>query len=355
MSTDRYDFTEREFQLHNSGAKLLYISSAKYNGDWYSFPHTHNFTEVFYVIGGAGKFQIRDSYYKVSVGDMVILNPNIEHTETSMVDDPLEYIVLGIRGIKMSAELDPKQDFSIIHFNEAAEEIQRYLLAMLQEAKNKKNDYEEVCGHLLDILLICLMRQTNITSRVQEADLTHQNKAAAAKEYIDAHFREDIALDQLAQKIQVNKYYLAHIFSQSYGMSPHPVRPDAAAGGEQVSAAHNGFRHQADRLDHRLLVAGLLLPALQQSGGDEPGEIPGHGPEQAHRRRAGRARPGGRGGKRLPGLPVNHTEKTVPLPDARRGDGFVLEKAAQRQRARMAAACCRRPARSRKNRCKASQ
>ena len=52
MSTDRYDFTEREFQLHNSGAKLLYISSAKYNGDWYSFPHTHNFTEVFYVIGG---------------------------------------------------------------------------------------------------------------------------------------------------------------------------------------------------------------------------------------------------------------------------------------------------------------
>ena len=158
MSTDRYDFTEREFQLHNSGAKLLYISSAKYNGDWYSFPHTHNFTEVFYVIGGAGKFQIRDSYYKVSVGDMVILNPNIEHTETSMVDDPLEYIVLGIRGIKMSAELDPKQDFSIIHFNEAAEEIQRYLLAMLQEAKNKKNDYEEVCGHLLDILLICLMR-----------------------------------------------------------------------------------------------------------------------------------------------------------------------------------------------------
>ena len=173
MSTDRYDFTEREFQLHNSGAKLLYISSAKYNGDWYSFPHTHNFTEVFYVIGGAGKFQIRDSYYKVSVGDMVILNPNIEHTETSMVDDPLEYIVLGIRGIKMSAELDPKQDFSIIHFNEAAEEIQRYLLAMLQEAKNQRNDYEEVCGHLLDILLICLMRQTNITSRVQEADLTH--------------------------------------------------------------------------------------------------------------------------------------------------------------------------------------
>ena len=111
-------------------------------------------------------------------------------------------------------------DFSIIHFNEAAEEIQRYLLAMLQEAKNQRNDYEEVCGHLLDILLICLMRQTNITSRVQEADLTHQNKAAAAKEYIDAHFREDIALDQLAQKIQVNKYYLAHIFSQSYGMSP---------------------------------------------------------------------------------------------------------------------------------------
>lgn len=220
MSTDRYDFTDHEFQLRNSGAELLYISSAKYNGDWYSLPHAHNFTELFYVVGGAGKFQIRDAYYKVSVGDMVLLNPNIEHTETSMVDDPLEYIVLGIRGIKLSAELNPKQGFSIIHFDESAEEIQRYLFAMLQEAENKKSEYEDVCRHLLDILLIYLMRQTNTAPRAQEAELSTRNKAAAAKEYIDAHFREDIALDQLAQKIQVNKYYLAHIFSQNYGMSP---------------------------------------------------------------------------------------------------------------------------------------
>ena len=36
----------------------------------------------------------------------------------------------------------------------------------------------------------------------------------------EAMLREDIALDQLAQRIQVNKYYMAHIFSQNYGMSP---------------------------------------------------------------------------------------------------------------------------------------
>ncbi|MEG0441330.1 MAG: AraC family transcriptional regulator, partial [Oscillospiraceae bacterium] len=37
-------------------AKLLYISTARYGGDWHSMMHSHACTELFYVVGGMGQF-----------------------------------------------------------------------------------------------------------------------------------------------------------------------------------------------------------------------------------------------------------------------------------------------------------
>lgn len=38
MSTNRYDITLNENKNIRTSAKLLYISSAKYGGDWHSTP-----------------------------------------------------------------------------------------------------------------------------------------------------------------------------------------------------------------------------------------------------------------------------------------------------------------------------
>ena len=34
--------------------QLRYISISKYEGDWQSLPHTHHFSELFYVLRGEG-------------------------------------------------------------------------------------------------------------------------------------------------------------------------------------------------------------------------------------------------------------------------------------------------------------
>ena len=83
-------------------AKLLYVTSAKYENDWHSTPHTHYFTEFFYVLRGEGRFLVEDTTFPVKENDMVIINPNIPHTEMSLSDRPLEYIVLGIDGLFFS-------------------------------------------------------------------------------------------------------------------------------------------------------------------------------------------------------------------------------------------------------------
>ncbi len=68
------------------------------------------------------------------------------------------------------------------------------------------------------MLLIQLMRNANVSPE-QTVQATRR-ECAAVKWYIDAHFKEKITLDALAEIAGVNKYYLAHSFKEEYGVSP---------------------------------------------------------------------------------------------------------------------------------------
>ena len=47
---------------------------------------------------GEGQFFIQGQLYPVQPDDLVIVNPQVEHTELSLNAAPLEYVVLGISG-----------------------------------------------------------------------------------------------------------------------------------------------------------------------------------------------------------------------------------------------------------------
>lgn len=47
MADERYDISITKEYLIRNKAKLLYISSATYSGDWLSTPHTHYCSELF--------------------------------------------------------------------------------------------------------------------------------------------------------------------------------------------------------------------------------------------------------------------------------------------------------------------
>ena len=51
--------------------QLRYISISKYEGDWHSLPHTHQFSELFYVLRGEGVFYIEDEKVFVKTDDLI--------------------------------------------------------------------------------------------------------------------------------------------------------------------------------------------------------------------------------------------------------------------------------------------
>ncbi len=218
MSSERYDL--KTTPAPREAFRLLYVSKSRFGGDWHSTAHTHNCTELFYCLSGAGQFSIAGQLHPVEPDDLLIVNPQVEHTELSYNANPLEYIVLGISGIEF---LFGTADASYLRMNckDSAAQIRFLLQNLLQEIDRNQDGCETVCQDLLEILLLWLVRASTITMRVCAAPAhTSSKECAAVKRYIDENFKENLTLDQLAAIAHINKYYLAHSFQKEYGVSP---------------------------------------------------------------------------------------------------------------------------------------
>ena len=219
MSRQHYSLSKDQSFTIRGTAKLLNVASSRYGGDWHSVPHTHNHTELFFIVSGKGQFLIQDQVFPVGVNNLVIINPNVSHTEDSINAQPLEYIVLGIDGIELATSANSNGQFCILDHFESVE-ISSCLRNILREMEQKNTGYKDICQAYMEILIIRLMRNTALTVQAEHQVSSGNQQCAAIKRYIDLHFKEPLTLEQLSEESHMNKYYLSHAFKREYGISP---------------------------------------------------------------------------------------------------------------------------------------
>lgn len=199
--------------------RLRNVGSARYGGDWLSIPHTHNYTELFYITGGDGEFQIDDMRFPVSANQLVVVNSNVNHTEVSRDSHPLEYIVVGLEGLELNDTGAQDSRFRVFSFP-ASNEILLCMQSILRELQNREPEYEAVCQAYMEILAIRLYRQAAFSPAARPLKPNLNRQCASVRRYIDSHYKENLTLDRLAGEANVNKYYLAHTFKMEFGISP---------------------------------------------------------------------------------------------------------------------------------------
>lgn len=217
MSYQRYrlDMQKKNESLN---IRLLYVTRACYDADWKSVMHTHTFPEIIYVVSGEGYITIETETFTAKPDDLIIINPNVSHTEYGDGFHQLEYIVLGIEGLSFQFS-NSSQSYSLRNFHDCKEEILFYLQHMLREVHNKNEYYQRICHNMLECLLFFLTRQT-------EDVLTFESPKKALREcqliekYLEEHFAENITLQTLSSITNMNKFYLVHIFQEYKGISP---------------------------------------------------------------------------------------------------------------------------------------
>lgn len=217
MSNDIYEVPQSK--RGHLPVKLLYVTKSKYDKDWHSTNHTHHFTELLYITKGKGTFIYSNREVPIKEHDLIIINPNIEHTEKSDPDYPLEYIALGIQGLAFSSPDDPVLQVTFFNYKHEQKVYLSYLNELVEEVESQKEDYELVIQNILEILLLKMMRKKAFNLEKTSNEKISKD-VAFIKNYIKQHFREEINLDTLAEVGHINKYYLAHSFKKAFGVSP---------------------------------------------------------------------------------------------------------------------------------------
>ena len=219
MSHTHYTFSLTKESEPRRHMILRHVASAKYGGDWYSIPHAHSYTELFYIIGGDGQFRIDEQLFPVQANQLVVVNPNILHTEVSYDAHPLEYIVLGIEGLELTVPDADESRYCIYSFPEQ-NHVLTCMQNVLREMQERWPEYQAACLAYMDLIMVQLMRQTSVSVTQTEPHFPANRQCGAVRHYIDQHYKESITLDLLAEKVSINKYYMAHAFKREYGVSP---------------------------------------------------------------------------------------------------------------------------------------
>ena len=218
MSNQQYEMAANGGE--RPSAKLLYVTAARYDTDWHSTMHSHYFSEFIYVLHGQGRFLVENTVLDIKENDLVIVNPPVEHTETSLKDHPLEYIVLGVDNVIFTFDpLGAASSYRLYHYQEQASQMNWYLKTMLREVENKALYHEVVCQNLLEVMIIHMMRLANFTLSVVSSRRL-RSVSSSAKRFIDDHFKEAVTLQELADELHVGKFHLIHSFTEDYGISP---------------------------------------------------------------------------------------------------------------------------------------
>lgn len=211
------DSNERVTESTSSiSGELLYVSVSKYESDWNSLLHIHYFSEIFYITSGRGEFIVGSKKFQVDPDNMVIINPKVEHTETSIGDTPLEYIILGIDGLAFNSL---EEDYIVINSYAFKTDMRFYLNALAIEMKKDRLFREVICQNLLSTILILILRNKNLDISIFASN-NASKECALVKKYIDNNFKNNVTLDELASISHLNKFYLVHNFTKTYGISP---------------------------------------------------------------------------------------------------------------------------------------
>ncbi len=159
-------------------------------------PAIRNHYLIHYIEKGKGVFRNEHSEYHLKKGDAFLIRPNEVTSYTADKDEPWSYVWIGFTGKLANAFADLPD---ILHPDgNLFAEIKTFPKTMLEE-------------RLVSTLfrLYCNIFEDSIAP-------DYANKVIG---FINAHYMEEIRIEEIAQSLGLNRKYLSRLFKQKTGLS----------------------------------------------------------------------------------------------------------------------------------------
>jgi AraC-like DNA-binding protein/quercetin dioxygenase-like cupin family protein len=214
----------REFFAGNRYPTLQYAGQISNDPTW-NFPsHKHeDVSEIIYISEGEGNFIIGTEKYKASKGDLLIYNRGVLHEERSNPSHPLKTYFCGIDQLHIAGLEEgciiPAGVQPVIRAGAYSHQVEQYLSTIFEEIRSQILGYETICQNAVVDLLISITRIID-SQAIEQEKPAPDSLSRRIKQFIDVNYTKNIPLSEIANRLYISPYYLAHIFKEETGYSP---------------------------------------------------------------------------------------------------------------------------------------
>lgn len=199
--------------------------------------HSHDFTEVVFIVKGRGTQVIEEQEYPVSAGDVFVLQGNQKHyfkeakgieiinimykekkssgMISDMVKQLLGYKALFILESQYRATYHFKNKLHLDRSNIA--KLEMVLNVMISEQKHKKEGFEKIITNRLEELIIILSRHYSSLDATEAQALVRIGKVI---DHLEQNYANKIYLDEMAELSFMSTRNFQRIFKKAVGSSP---------------------------------------------------------------------------------------------------------------------------------------
>lgn len=191
----------------------------------HQFPrHIHHSWSVGIVERGFRKFETRQESFIISAGECFIIPPGLPHTCQTSVDSWHEYWILCvsqqvIRQIfsELCGEQQRFPDFLLGAIRDAS--LAQLMRSFVEEVQQGGDIFTQKTL-LLDIINHCLLHHAQEPLQFPEFETPHE-AVKFARDYLEQHFDQPIALEELADVAAISPFHLTRIFQRIIGIPPY--------------------------------------------------------------------------------------------------------------------------------------
>lgn len=193
--------------------------------------HKHAFLELSTMLEGYSDYNVEGRWRRVNAGQALLFNPGVHHQETQPPHSQSLQLHIGFRGISL-----PGQSLDHLPFADALIELGPQKEAFMACARRivSENERTGEVGHQLYVqalvveLLCMLLRALPVNEVQNDVPLTDAARGRADRDalvkaamyYLEGHYKDELTLAELADRLHVSAAYLSRTFKALQGDSP---------------------------------------------------------------------------------------------------------------------------------------
>lgn len=184
-------------------------------------PHAHEHPELIFIEYGSGKFEAENNEYPIKTGDLIIVSKGTVHSEYMFGGEESSVFHMGINEIQLSGMRKNElisAPFCLMNIKgNDYDLIGSCLKAIRFERQSNEMCSKKMEDNLTEAVIVTALRN----AVVDIGKLLMKNKQYyEAKEYFDNNYMTINSVEEVCEKLKINKYYLTHIFKEKLSMPP---------------------------------------------------------------------------------------------------------------------------------------